>query len=305
MIDHGVGELITAHTRWRHTVLFMWAGLLVPSTSSAIAAQSSGLVAPLVCSRSIAPQLSINRWHDSGAQRPAQEEDGQSIWDKGLSSSMSCQGGTLKTWKIVSPTVSHVELAIRSEERSPIDADCELWHTPSFKPIKFHVYSECGLTRPVNVVLDAAEHPKTIAVYNQGPLEFPFEAVIDGTEGGMTYASLSDVVPAETIQGGRITSQIFGGNVKSVQVLLKTEQNNMNAKIEVTQGPNQVKQSIEVYAFASNPFYAIIQTPGSTDSSIRIINQDSVEYPFDVSIAPYAIDDAPNTGPVMGGFMAY
>ena len=217
---------------------------------------------------------------------------------------MVCQGGTLKTWKIVSPTVSCVELAIRSEERSPIDADCELWHTPSFKPISFHVYSECGLTRPVNVVLDAAEHPKTIAVYNQGPLEFPFEAAIDTDDGGMTFASLADVVP-ERIQGGQRTSQIFGGNVKSVQVLLKTEQNNMNAMIEVTQGPNQVKQTIEVYAFAATPFCAIIQTPGFTDSSIRIINQDSVEYPFDVSIAPYDIDDAPDTGPVMGGFMAY
>jgi hypothetical protein len=87
-----------------------------------------------------------------------------------------------------------------------------------------------------------------------------------------------------------------------VQVLLKTDERNMKAKIELTQGPNQTKQVIELYASSGykNPFYTIIQTPGSI-STIRIINQNTVEFPFDCWCLPYKSKDADASGPVMGG----
>ena len=76
------------------------------------------------------------------------------------------------------------------------------------------------------------------------------------------------------MQGGQITSYTFPTEVESVQVLLKTYERNMKALIELTQGPNQVKQFIEVYASVGykNPFYCVIQTPGS-NNAIRIVNQ--------------------------------
>lgn len=284
--------------------------LLLPAAS---ALHAFGLGAPSIvhhlatCRQRSASPLAVDSWYDAGFRLESDlaPERLQSIWD--TAASTACQGNTLKTWKIVSTDMDQVELAMRSEERSPIDADVELWHTPSFKPIQFHVYSECGLTRPVNVVLDAPEHPKTVAVYNQGPLEFPFEAAVAKPDRGIMDGPLAQAVP-ERVQGGRITSYTFGGNVGSVQVLLKAEQNNMNAKIEITQGPNQVKQSIEVYAFAANkyPFYVVLQTPGFTETSLRIINQDTVEYPFDAWVVPDESGPAVDTGgPVMGGFMAY
>jgi hypothetical protein len=284
--------------------------LLLPAAS---ALHAFGLGAPSIvhhlatCRQRSTSPLAVDSWYDAGSRLESDlaPERLQSIWD--TAASTACQGNTLKTWKIVSTDMDQVELAMRSEERSPIDADVELWHTPSFKPIQFHVYSECGLTRPVNVVLDAPEHPKTVAVYNQGPLEFPFEAAVAKADRGIMDGPLAQAVP-ERVQGGRITSYTFGGNVGSVQVLLKAEQNNMNAKIEITQGPNQVKQSIEVYAFAANkyPFYVVLQTPGFTETSLRIINQDTVEYPFDAWVVPDESGPAVDTGgPVMGGFMAY
>ena len=85
-------------------------------------------------------------------------------------------------------------------------------------------------------------------------------------------------------------------------VLLKTEQRNMKAKIELTQGPNQVKQIIELYSSVGykNPFYAVIQTPGS-NNAIRVINENTVEFPFDAWVVPYETGSASDNAPVMGG----
>ena len=55
------------------------------------------------------------------------------------------------------------------------------------------------------------------------------------------------------MQGGQITSYTFPTEVESVQVLLKTYERNMKALIELTQGPNQVKHFIEVYASVGYP----------------------------------------------------
>ena len=76
----------------------------------------------------------------------------------------------------------------------------------------------------------------------------------------------------------------------------------MKAKIELTQGPNQPKQMIEVYASVGgkNPFYAVIETPGA-GSTVRIVNQNSVEFPLDAWVLPYQMK-APSDAPVvMGG----
>jgi hypothetical protein len=49
-----------------------------------------------------------------------------------------------------------------------------------------------------------------------------------------------------------------------------------------------VKQFIEVYASVGykNPFYCVIQTPGS-NNAIRIVNQNTVEFPLDAWVLPY------------------
>ena len=77
---------------------------------------------------------------------------------------------------------------------------------------------------------------------------------------------------------------------------------NMKAKIELTQGPNQVKQYFEIYCSSGykNPFYAVIQTPDPV-STIRVINQNTVEFPFDAWVVPYEVADEDYSRPVMGG----
>ena len=132
-------------------------------------------------------------------------------------------------------------------------------------------------------------------------LEFPFDAAVANTGLGKAYDSLSHTDGA-LVQGGQITSYTFPTEVESVQVLLKTNERNMKALVELTQGPNQVKQFIEVYASVGykNPFYCVIQTPGS-NNAIRIVNQNTVEFPFDAWVLPYETSAASADEVVLGG----
>jgi len=225
------------------------------------------------------------------------------IWAPGVSPSVKVQGDTLKTWDIGGEAVERVQLGLKSEGR-PIEANIELWHTPSYVPTKFRIYTEDGLLRPVDAIIETPKHPKTVAVYNTGSVDFPFNANVANTGLDKAYASLSGATP-ELVQGGKITSYTFGSEVNSVQILLKTNERNMKAKIELTQGPNQVKQLIELYASVGykNPFYVVIQTPG-TNNAIRIINQNTVEFPFDAYVLPYETGDADDSVPIMGGSFA-
>ena len=220
------------------------------------------------------------------------------IW--AISPAVKVQGDTLKTWDIGKESIERVQLSIKSDGR-PIESNIELWHTPSYIPTKFRVYTEDGALRPVHAIIETPTHPKTVAVYNTGSMEFPFDATVANTDLDKAYASLSDVTP-EHVQGGRITSYTFGADVDSVQILLKTDEKNMKAKIELTQGPNQVKQIVEVYASRGykNPFYIEIKTPGA-NNAIRVINENTVEFPFDAWVLPYETGDG-GDGVVMGGW---
>ena len=214
------------------------------------------------------------------------------VW--GLGPSKRVEGQTLKTWDIGDPSIERVQLSIKSDGR-PMDADVQLWHTPAYIPTKFSIYSEDGKIRPVDVVIETPKHPKTVALYNTGPMEFPFEATVVNTGLDKAYKSLADE-PYEHIQGkGKIAAYTFGPEVESIQVLLKTDEKNMKAKIEITEGPNQVKQTIDLYASSGykNPFYAVIHTPGFSNKSVRIINGNDLEFPFDAWCVPYETSEAP------------
>lgn len=209
----------------------------------------------------------------------------EEIWD--IAPSVRVQGNTLKTWDIGDGSIERVQLAVKSDGR-PVDADVQLWTTPSYIPTKFRVYTEDGALRPITAVIESPVSPKTVAVYNKAAMEFPFDATVANTGLSKAYDTHFAGVEANHVQGGKITSYTFGPEVDSIHVLLKTVERNMKAKIELTQGPNQVKQVIELYASKGykNPFYAVIATPGEV-STVRVINQNTVEFPLDAWVLPY------------------
>ena len=220
------------------------------------------------------------------------------IWD--MAPPLRIEGNSLKTWDIGAETTERVQVSIRSAGR-PIDTCVELWHTPSYIPVRCTVCCEDGSSHPFHAVIETPKHPKTVAVFNTEAQEFPLEASVADTGLSRAYESLAGEKPT-LVQGGEITSYTFGPEVESVQVLLKTDERNMKALIELTQGPNDDDQTIELYAQDGHkhPFYTVIQTPGG-QNTLRIINQNTVEFPFDAYVLPHEnADQAAEPEVVMG-----
>ena len=75
-----------------------------------------------------------------------------------------------------------------------------------------------------------------------------------------------DATTGTTIQGGASKSFPVDPSVGSVLVFLQTEGRNLDATIEVIQGPDSVRQVIELnedYGY-DRPFSGVIETPGET-----------------------------------------
>ena len=197
------------------------------------------------------------------------------------------QGKTLRTWDIENPATERVQVSCKSGAR-PFHANVEYWHTPTYIPLKFKCYSEDGQLRPLNAVIETPKSPKTIACYNINSQEFPLQATV--AQNGLTsaYEVFSKNGPGDHIQGGKVASYTLDASVNSVHVLIKTEERNMKATIELTQGPNNIKQSYEIYASVGykTPFYAVIETPGP-GNVVRIINENPLEFPFNAWVEPF------------------
>lgn len=211
---------------------------------------------------------------------------------------------SLKTWDLGEKSTERVQLSMRTNGR-PLHANVELWHTPSYTPTKFTVYCEDGRDTPFHAIVETPKHPKTLAVFNTETQDFPIEVSVVDPGLGNAAESLANETP-QLVQGGKIAAWTFGPEVESIQILLKTDdlgKRNMKAMIEITSGPNDDNQEINLYASDGykNPFFTVMQTPGPAHS-LRIINQNSVEFPFDAYVLPY--ETAAYTEPpvVLGGW---
>jgi hypothetical protein len=94
------------------------------------------------------------------------------------------------------------------------------------------------------------------------------------------------------LQGGAVYTQPVDLNVDSVQIFLQSEGRPLNCRIELLQGPNNVKQVMEVYTEdgLERSFFTIVQTPG-LNNVVRIVNTATIEFPISASIVPWTIND--------------
>ena len=229
--------------------------------------------------------------YSAGPLSKARIPSSKNIWR--AESTTLIQGNTLRTWPLSTSFVDAVQISMATEGR-PLNANLELWQGPDYTPSSMKVYIEDGNLRPLNAIILTPQASNTIAIYNTGNLEFPFFASVEEKiDPGLAAASNNpyDWSSPTTVQGGALKTFPFDPAVQSVQVMLNTDGRNLKARIELMQGPNNDKQIIEFYSSdgMKRPIYLVIETPG-TGNVVRVINQNTVEFPFTAYVGPYEVD---------------
>lgn len=140
---------------------------------------------------------------------------------------------------------------------------------------------------------------------NISPIEFPLEAAV-APENEVDAPSIGETRALNhprVIQGNAIHTFRFNHNIQAVQVMLRTDGRPLNARIELWQGPSNVKQVVDVYTDngIDRPFYMIIDTPGP-EAVVRVANTATIEFPLDASVEAYSVGDGDynsgyNSGP--------
>lgn len=224
------------------------------------------------------------------------------VWD--MARPVTVQGRSLKTWAFPDRQIEKVQLVMKTDGR-PLLANVDLWQGPRNTPQRISIYTEDGEARPFSALIATTGiGSNVVRVVNAATLEFPLKAcIVPSTAGGPlpTMELDSPIV----IQGGSLRTWSFEAPTKSVMVLIKTDGRPMNARIELLQGPNTIKQVVEIYTEdgVARPFFAVMETPGA-GNVVRVVNTAPMEFPLTASVEPFETEvpgaDLPQSG-VLGG----
>jgi hypothetical protein len=251
-----------------------------------------------------------------------QYQNVRSIWE--TTAPTVVQGSSLRTWNFVSSKLQAVQVLLKTNGR-PLHANIELWQGEDHTPQKIAVYTEDGETRPFSAFLATPfDGPTAIAVKNSANMEFPLQACVEGDlhstsqdygsfgnynnnyfDNGngagygnrlaqVTLRRLYESARPRVVQGDGASYVIpLGESVSRVQVLITTEERPLNARIELLQGPNNIKQVIEVSTEdgMARPFFAVLETPGLANA-MRIVNTGPVEFPIECRVEPFSVVDS-------------
>ncbi|KAG7337768.1 hypothetical protein IV203_017802 [Nitzschia inconspicua] len=237
------------------------------------------------------------------ARRGAVQGAIDSLW--GTATPKNIQGNkALKTWTIENEDVERVQVLLKNDG-TPLAGLVEVWTGPDSTPQRISVRSDNGMDYPFSAVLEVPPDQSSIAIRNLGPMEFPMGACVvadveDAMAGGNKVAgtgaivrTLDDLGMHMFINGeDSMESFRFEKHVESVQVLLKTDGRPLHARLELVQGPNDSKQTIDIFSEngETQPFFAVIDTPGA--STIRVINTaPSMVFPLTAVVEPYMVDE--------------
>jgi len=245
------------------------------------------------------------------------------------------QGSSLQVFPFASSQTSRSLRIDMMTDGRPLEGMAELWQGPNYCPQKFRVYSENGNERPFCVSIEAPTDTEfSCAIKNTGEtFEFPLSTIVrdlnhlEDAEANPFYYSelfledknqrssnngIGNVLSRRNgriIQGGAIRSFNFAPQVDKIQVLLETSGLPLWARIEVSQGPDNNKQVVDIYSEDGQrfPLYLAIDLPSSSRSDgfvinnnaspisgvegvghvMRIINAATMEFPLKVFVDAY------------------
>jgi len=225
-----------------------------------------------------------------------EEPEQESVWLR--QKPIDVQGGSLRTWSFAHQyKIDMIQVHMKTDGR-PLNANVELWQGPDNVPQKVAVYIEDGRERPFRCFFATPHGQNSISIRNTNTLEYPLHAVLEGvkvgTEDPETKEKMKRIQTGKSriCQGGAVITERFEPDVQSVQIFLQSEGRPLQCRIELIQGPNNVKQVMEVYTEEGSirPFYAIVETPGSSNCVIRIVNSSTMEFPFTATVEPWDIE---------------
>ena len=220
--------------------------------------------------------------------------------------------GSRKTWRNAN------DVDLRSPNGLPVDAELEWWEGPGYSPMRMKVYSQDGYTHGIRANsgfggsngMSPYDRGHALSIRNTGPMEFPISAGVSNDESPIatdpddvvdkkTGETVSAPKPrsqmktiTRTIQGmGTIATFPFDMYVESVRVTLWSEGRPIDAKIELLQGPNNVKTVGQVYNDGMRgPFSLDVDTPGA-GGVIQIENTGPMEFPINARVEPLTFGD--------------
>lgn len=177
-----------------------------------------------------------------------------------------------------------VQIALHSNGR-PINADIQLWIGPDWTPVTVHCHSEDGKDYPIQTLVGTRNKASNLEVMNTGPYTMPVKAAVSYAIEPLADArdKVAEEVEGKYMEGGSVHHLSFAPEIDQLQVLLKTEGKQLNAKVELLNGPNNVKQEFEIFTNNGelNSLFVIFDTPGE-GNAIRVKNLAPLEYPCEV-----------------------
>mmetsp|Transcript_9294 Transcript_9294/g.11363 ORF Transcript_9294/g.11363 Transcript_9294/m.11363 type:complete len:254 (-) Transcript_9294:658-1419(-) len=194
------------------------------------------------------------------------------------------EGQTRKTWTFKDYSRDRVQVAVAgTSEARPIHSEIQLWIGPDWTPFTLKAYSEDGKKRPIQTLIGTRNKAAMIEVRNTGEYEFPFNAASNYPKGAM--ATLAEDLPATTqgelIQGNALRSFNLKSGTTQLELILKTDGKQLNARIEMLDGPNNPKQCYEVFTNNGelNSLVVCFDVEQYAGNTLRIMNLAPVEFP--------------------------
>lgn len=205
------------------------------------------------------------------------------------------QGGALKTCRM-HESVDRLTLSL-STNGNQLNSDIYLWDGPNECPQKISVYLENGKLHPFYATIENTDTASVVAVRNTGQITFPLIAdhLFQANDSSSTNTTLNN--PAYALSsmhknsfvqhGGTFTAKLTDFD-EWVEVAILNDGRPINARVELMNGPYDVREIIEVTVQDGRkyPFYTVMQIHG--DCSLRIMNTASADFPFRVAVVSHS-----------------